>query len=159
MTDDACRRGKLPGAGPGGRPPVLEQEFDDGSLYALRAAVAAHASRAGLSEGRTGDLVLVVHELAANAIRHGAGHGRLRLWTAAGAVRCEITDDGPAQAADPDAARWRAEPGHGLWLARQVADQASVDSGPSGTVATVSFALRPPGDPAPPGLARRSRDG
>src|SRR6266566_1209562 len=62
-------------------------------------------------------------------------------------------------AADPDAARWRAEPGHGLWLARQVADQASVDSGPSGTVATVSFALRPPGDPAPPGLARRSRDG
>ena len=74
-------------------------------------------------------------------------------------MRCEITDDGPAQAADPDAARWRAEPGHGLWLARQVADQASVDSGPSGTVATVSFALRPPGDPAPPGLARRSRDG
>jgi anti-anti-sigma factor len=167
MTDDACR-GKLPGAGPpdagvhagpGGQSPVLEQEFDDGSLYALRAAVAAHASRAGLSEGRTGDLVLVVHELAANAIRHGAGHGRLRLWTTAGAVRCEITDDGPAQAAEADAARWRAEPGHGLWLARQVADQASVDSGPSGTVAAVSFALGPPGDPAPPGLARRSRDG
>ena len=141
MTDDACR-GKLPGAGPphggaragpGGQSPVLEQEFDDGSLYALRAAVAAHASRAGLSEGR--------------------------MWTAAGAVRCEITDDGPAGAAAPDAAQWPAEPGHGLWLARQVADQASVDSGPSGTVATVSFALRPPGDPAPPGLARRSRDG
>ena len=62
MTDDACR-GKLPGAGPphggaragpGGQSPVLEQEFDDGSLYALRAAVAAHVSRAGLSEGRTG---------------------------------------------------------------------------------------------------------
>jgi anti-sigma regulatory factor (Ser/Thr protein kinase)/anti-anti-sigma regulatory factor len=168
MTDDACRRGKRPGAGPpdggvhagpGGQSPVLEQEFGDGSLYALRAAVAAHASRAGLSEGRTGDLVLVVHELAANAIRHGAGHGRLRLWTAAGAVRCEITDDGPAGAAAPDAAQWPAGPGHGLWLARQVADQASVDSGPSGTVAAVSFALRPPGDPAPPGLARRFQDG
>jgi anti-anti-sigma factor len=167
MTDDACRRGKLPGAGlpdagvqagPGGQSPVLEQEFDDGSLYALRAAVAAHASRAGLSEGRTGDLVLVVHELAANAIRHGAGHGRLRLWTAAGAVRCEITDDGPAEA-DPDAARWPVESGHGLWLARQVADQASLDSGPSGTVAAVSFALGPPGDPVPSGLARRFQDG
>ena len=139
--------------------PVLEQEFDDGSLYALRAAVAAHASRAGLPEGRTGDLVLVVHELAANAIRHGAGHGRLRLWTAADAVRCEITDDGPAEAADPDAAPWPVEPGHGLWLARQVADQASLDSGPSGTVATVSFALGPPGDPVPSGLARRFQDG
>src|SRR2546430_17013587 len=111
MPDGACR-GKLPGAGPpdagvhagpGGRSPVLEQEFDDGSLYALRAAVAAHASRAGLSEGRTGDLVLVVHELAANAIRHGAGHGRLRLWTAAGAGRPSVTGVRPAQPADPDA--------------------------------------------------------
>ena len=168
MTDDACRRGKLPGAGPpdagaragpGGQSPVLEQEFDDGSLYALRAAVAAHASRAGLSEGRTGDLVLVVHELAANAIRHGAGHGRLRLWTAADAVRCEITDDGPAEAADPDPAQWRVESGHGLWLVRQVADQASLDSGPSGTVAAVSFALGPPGDPVPSGLDWRFQDG
>jgi anti-anti-sigma factor len=168
MTDDACRRGKLPGAGPptagvhaglGGESPVLEQEFDDGSLYALRAAVAAHASRAGLSEGRTGDLVLVVHELAANAIRHGAGHGRLRLWTAADAVRCEITDDGPAQAADRDVARWRVESGHGLWLVRQIADQASLDSGPSGTVAAVSFASGPPGDPVPSGLAQRFQDG
>jgi anti-anti-sigma factor len=168
MTDDARRRGKLPGAGPpgagvnaglGGESTVLEQEFDDGSLYALRAAVAAHASRAGLSEGRTGDLVLAVHELAANAIRHGAGHGRLRLWTAAGAVRCEITDDGPAEAADPDAAQWRVRTGHGLWLVRHVADQASLDSGPSGTIATVSFALGPPGDPAPSGLDSRFQDG
>jgi len=164
MTDDAGRRGKRPGAGPpdagpGGPPPVLEQEFDDGSLYALRAAVAAHASRAGLSEGRIGDLVLVVHELAANAIRHGAGHGRLRLWTAADAVRCEITDDGPAEAAGRDAAQWHAESGHGLWLVRQVADQASLDSGPSGTVAAVSFVLGPPGDPVPPGLDWRFQDG
>ena len=167
MTDDACRRGRLPGAGPpdagvpagpGGQSPVLEQEFDDGSLYALRAAVAAHASRAGLSDGRTGDLVLAVHELAANAIRHGAGHGLLRLWTAADAVRCEITDDGPA-AAGPDTAQWSVQPGHGLWLVRQVADQASLDSGPSGTVAAASFALGPPGDPGPSGLAQRFQDG
>lgn len=168
MTDDACGRGKLPGADPPGagadagrgrESPLLEQEFDDASLYALRAAVAAHASRAGLSEGRTGDLVLVVHELAANAIRHGGGHGRLRLWTAAGAVRCEVTDDGPAGAADPDPGRWRVRSGHGLWLVRHVADQASLDPGPSGTVATVSFALGPPGDPAPAGLDWRFQDG
>jgi two-component sensor histidine kinase len=70
----------------------LEQLFDGDSLYALRAAAAAHGSQAGLSEGRTRDLVLVVHELAANAVRHGAGHGRLRMWTTPDEVRCEVTD-------------------------------------------------------------------
>jgi len=139
MTDNARRRPR-PGvnmtAGHG-EPPALDQAFDGDSLYALRAAVAAHGSQAGLSEGRTRDLVLAVHELAANAVRHGAGQGRLRLWAAQDAVRCEVTDQGtPGEA---DAARWQAEPGHGLWLVRQIADSASVQSGASGTVAAVSF--------------------
>jgi anti-sigma regulatory factor (Ser/Thr protein kinase) len=116
---------------------ALDQAFDSDSLYALRAAVAAHGSQAGLSDGRTRDLVLAVHELAANAVRHGAGQGRLRLWAAADAVRCEVTDEGaPGEA---DAARWQAEPGHGLWLVRRIADSASVRSGASGTVAAVTF--------------------
>ena len=55
--------------------PILDQAFDAGSLYALRAAVAAHATQAGLAPGRADDLVIAVHELAANAVRHGAGHG------------------------------------------------------------------------------------
>jgi anti-sigma regulatory factor (Ser/Thr protein kinase) len=116
---------------------ALDQAFDSDSLYALRAAVAAHGSQAGLSDGRTRDLVLAVHELAANAVRHGAGQGRLRLWAAPDAVRCEVTDAGvPGEA---DAARWQAEPGHGLWLVRRIADSASVRSGASGTVAAVTF--------------------
>jgi two-component sensor histidine kinase len=53
--------------------PELDQEFDPGTLHALRAKVLAQACRAGLSEGRAADVVLAVHELAANAIRHGAG--------------------------------------------------------------------------------------
>ena len=149
MTDDV-----RPRPGPGmnvaagdGESPALDQAFDRDSLYALRAAVAAHGSQAGLSEGRTRDLVLAVHELAANAVRHGAGQGRLRLWAARDAVRCEVTDEGAppveahgADAADAaDAARWRAEPGHGLWLVRRIADSASVRSGVSGTVAAVTF--------------------
>jgi anti-sigma regulatory factor (Ser/Thr protein kinase) len=121
----------------------LEQRFDGDSLYALRAAVAAHGSQAGLSEGRTRDLVLVVHELAANAVRHGAGHGRLRLWTTRDEVYCEVTDGAAGSPADA-AAPWRVEPGHGLWLVHQVADEASVRSGPSGTVAAVSFRLDGP---------------
>jgi len=142
MTDDARRRLR-PGvnmAAGDGESPALDQVFDGDSLYALRAAVAAHGSQAGLSEGRTRDLVLAVHELAANAVRHGAGQGRLRLWAAHDAVRCEVSDEGaPGEADGADAARWRAEPGHGLWLVRRIADSASVESGASGTVAAVTF--------------------
>jgi len=156
MTGNARPR---PGAGPRGAvaAAALEQQFDGDSLYALRATVAAHGSQAGLSEGRTRDLVLVVHELAANAVRHGAGHGRLRLWTTRDEVHCEVTDDaaGPPDAdatepPDADGARleasgaaavWQVEPGHGLWLVGRVADEASVQSGPSGTVAAVLFRL------------------
>jgi anti-sigma regulatory factor (Ser/Thr protein kinase) len=142
MTDNARRR-RRPGvnvAASDGESLTLDQAFDGDSLYALRAAVAAHGSQAGLSEGRTRDLVLAVHELAANAVRHGAGQGRLRLWAAHDAVRCEITDEGaPGEADEADAARWQAEPGHGLWLVRRIADSASVQSGASGTVAAVIF--------------------
>jgi anti-sigma regulatory factor (Ser/Thr protein kinase) len=141
---------------------LLDQEFDSGTLYALRAAVQAHAGQAGLPEDRTGEVVLAVHELAANAIAHGAGHGRLRMWERAGALSCEIADagpggagrptgpspggagrpTGPSEAADP----WPAADGHGLWLVRQVADQLDLRSGPRGTRAVVTFALPRPED-------------
>jgi anti-anti-sigma factor len=156
------QRGAAESAGAEGRP-VLDQVFDGDSLYALRAAVAAHGSRAGLAEGSVGDLVLAVHELAANAVRHGAGRGRLRIWTAGGVLRCKVTDDGAPRTSGPDDARdpaqWTVEPGHGLWVVRQVADQASLHGGASGTVAAVSFTLGPPGQAPPFHLARRVRNG
>jgi anti-anti-sigma factor len=111
-------------------------------------------------------LVLAVHELAANAVRHGAGRGRVRIWDTGGALRCEVTDDGPPDGTaggtgtrTRDSTGWRIDPGHGLWLIRQVADQTSVQAGASGTVATVSFALGPPGEPEPFHLAEQARDG
>src|SRR5580704_7942627 len=77
---------------------LLDQEFDSGTLYALRAAVQAHAGQAGLSEDRVGEVVLAIHELAANAIAHGAGHGRLRMWERA--VRPDLLP--AARAVRPD---------------------------------------------------------
>src|SRR5579859_5991204 len=129
--------------------PILDQAFDAGSLYALRAAVAAHASSAGLAPGRADDVVIAVHELAANAVRHGAGHGRLRVWRSEHALLCEITDDGLPDGAQEaqTTPEWRAEPGHGLSLVRQVADQTTLRSGRDGTSATISFVLAPPGGP------------
>ena len=145
--------------------PVLDQQFDDESLYALRSAVAAHGSQAGLAEGRLGDLVLVVHELAANAIQHGAGRGRLRIWNTGTELRCEVADDGinhgsggDAEADRRDPAHWSIEPGHGLWVSRQVADRASLNGSSSGTVAVAAFTLGPPGVLPPFRLTRQLRD-
>jgi anti-sigma regulatory factor (Ser/Thr protein kinase) len=149
LTEPAGGAGRAMSAG--GQAPILDQEFDSGTLYALRSAVQAHLGRTGLSEDRAGEVVLAVHELAANAVAHGAGHGRLRIWDGAGMLSCEIVDGGPA---DPGAARgssevvnpWPAENGHGLWLIRQIADQLDLRSGPRGTRAIVAFALPRPED-------------
>jgi anti-sigma regulatory factor (Ser/Thr protein kinase) len=129
--------------------PLLEQAFDAGSLYALRSAVAAHAAAAGLSPRRVYDVTAVAHELAANAVVHGAGHGRLRLWTRDGFLSCHVSDDGPAEpgdrATDPagHAVPWPVVHGHGLWLAGQVADEFRISRSPAGTTATARFAITP----------------
>jgi len=106
MTDDGCGSGPPPAdasdgpPGPGvsiatGAEPAVDQSFDGDSLYALRATVAAHASETGMPEGQVRNVVLAVHELAANAVRHGAGQGQVRLWTTGDGIRCEVTDAGP----------------------------------------------------------------
>jgi len=132
-----------------GTPPALDLPFDAGSLAALRRAVHAHVSQAGMPADRATDMVIGLHELAANAVRHGAGSGRLQIWDHGGALCCHVDDDGPQvagqRAAGSDsqnlAARWPFEPGHGLWLARQVADQMMLRSGQSGTKAVLVFTL------------------
>jgi anti-sigma regulatory factor (Ser/Thr protein kinase) len=121
-----------------------------GTLYALRSAVQAHASAAGLPERRADDVVIAIHELAANVIRHGGSRGRLRMWRVPGALQFQVDDAGPPSSQGPNgdgreslnaADRWPYLKGHGLWLVREVADQMSVFSGPGGTRATVVFAL------------------
>jgi anti-sigma regulatory factor (Ser/Thr protein kinase) len=138
--------------------PELDEEFDLGTLHTLRAKVLFQACRAGLSESRATDVVLAVHELAANAIRHGAGAGRLRVWKLVREFCCQV-DDGDPPPEDPvwhpvgsatnaaDAlsqtltSGMPSPPGHGLWLVRQVADRMSMASGPRGTCVRVAFNL------------------
>ncbi|MGH3205646.1 MAG: ATP-binding protein [Streptosporangiaceae bacterium] len=125
---------------PAGEPgvPVLDLAFDSGTLHELRAGVKDHACQAGLPEDRAEDVVLAIHELAANAVSHGAGAGRLRIWKLAGALHCQVEDGEPLAAGHhPLPSR----PGHGLWLIRQVADRMRILSGARGTRATVAFYL------------------
>jgi anti-anti-sigma factor len=163
MTDDPRHRPGLPWPGPPGsadRPApqgaqptgsallILEQDFDGDSLYALRAAVSAHAGQAGLPPGRVGDLVVAVNELATNAIRHGAGHGKLHVWQQGRMLQAQVSDNGAPQGEGSparDAASWPIEPDHGLAVAHQLADRLSLRSGPDGSVTTVSFTLGPSG--------------
>ena len=139
--------------------PELDVEFDRGTLHALRAKVLAQACRAGLSESRAADVVLAVHELAANAICHGAGAGRLRVWKLIRELCCQVDDGDLARSEDPtrlpsgSAAHATighrqtltnsisSVPGHGLWLVRQVSDRMSMVSGPRGTRVRVAFNL------------------
>ena len=128
---------------------LLELEFAGGSLYLLRQAVAVHAAAAGMGEQSARNVVLAVNELASNAIRHGAGRGRLRMWDQDGAVCCQVEDAGrvpcggrAGAGAGPGAAGWPYVHGHGLWVVRLLADQMSAVSGPRGTCVTVRFARR-----------------
>lgn len=137
--------------GPAAGQPLLEQAFGLRTLCALRAAAHARAVEAGMPRARADDLTLAVHELAANAVQHGAGHGRLLMWYRDGTLVCQIEDDGPAVQPGQDpaapggnaAARWPSAQPHGLWLVRALADQMTITSGTAGTCATAAFTLLP----------------
>lgn len=120
---------------------TLDLAFDSGTLHALRAAAQAYACQSGLADERAIDVVLVVHELAANAIRHGAGAGRVRMWSLPEALCCEVEDGGYQEEDDARADPWPYLEGHGLWVARKVADRLTVLSGTHGTRASVTFVL------------------
>jgi anti-sigma regulatory factor (Ser/Thr protein kinase) len=136
-------------AEPGGPDIALDQQFDRDGLYTLRAAVAAHASHLGAAAERVAHLVIVVSELASNAVRHGGGTGRLRLWRADDGIRCEVRDTGPGLT-DPNVAGTTppsvlAVGGRGLWIVRRLSAAVRIDSGGYGTTVTATVPLTRPG--------------
>jgi anti-sigma regulatory factor (Ser/Thr protein kinase) len=142
---------------------VLVREFDADALAGLRAVVLGYATACGMPEDRAFDVMLALHELAANSVRHGPGHGRLRLQVSASALHCEVSDPGPSSrdgraggtdGQAPSAVTWPVEQGHGLWLVHQAADHLRVASGPDGSLITVVFTLpaAPPPQASKPGV-------
>lgn len=128
---------------------MLDQWFDEASLGELRRRVVACAKAAGMPDSRALDVMLVVHELAANAVLHGAGSGRLEVLATGGVLRCRVVDGGPhgLDGQSPALAQqWPIRRGHGLWLVSRAADQLDVRSGPGGSEVTVAFGL-PDGGP------------
>jgi anti-sigma regulatory factor (Ser/Thr protein kinase) len=121
---------------------TLEESFDAGTLPTLRRTVLAAAVAAGLDSTRAGDVVLAVHELAANAVRHGGGAGRLEMAITGAVLRCQVSDAGPAGYASAITAEpWPFQHGHGLWLVDGIADGVAIAPGPAGSEVTVTFNL------------------
>lgn len=109
-------------------PHAVHSAFDVDSLRAVRALLVAHAVAAGLSEERTGDLLLAVNEVATNSLVHGGGRGGVRIWRDHDALVCEVRDGGRIE--DPLAGRRRppsdSRGGRGLWLANQLCELVQV---------------------------------
>jgi anti-sigma regulatory factor (Ser/Thr protein kinase) len=125
---------------------ALDQPFDADGLYSLRAAVAAHAAALGAHDELVEELVVVANELASNAVRHGGGTGRLRLWRAGELIHCEVSDAGPGLP-DGEPGRERvpvtAYGGRGLWVVRQMSQRVDVRTSPKGATVTAAFVVRP----------------
>ncbi|GAC1327355.1 MAG: sensor histidine kinase [Mycobacteriales bacterium] len=114
-------------------------EFDGSDLPMIRRMVAGHATAMSLPAERTGELVLTMHEIAANSVRHGGGRGVLRIWREPSGLVCEVRDSGYIR--DPLVGRTPPQPadesGRGLWLANQYCDLVQIRSTPLGTAVRV----------------------
>jgi anti-sigma regulatory factor (Ser/Thr protein kinase) len=111
--------------------------FGPGGLRRLRAFVAAHARSAGMGQQPATSLVVAVNEIATNSLKHGGGHGELRVWTEGRSLLCEVSDHG--HLTSPLAGRLPPGPdaGGGLWLANQFCDLVQIYSTPESTAVRV----------------------
>jgi anti-sigma regulatory factor (Ser/Thr protein kinase) len=150
---------------------LLDMYFTAGELSRLRRCLADVVRMAGLAEPRRSDFVLAVHEVTGNAVQHGGGRGRARLWYVDGALRCRVTDDGPgltdeaipATLPDPCSGSGSGsgfgEDGRGLWLARELSDRLHITGGSGGAIVTLEFELVATTRQDTPGLASAARPG
>ena len=110
----------------------VDQPFDVDGLYTLRETLTAHASRLGADDDQIDHLLIVAGELASNAIRHGGGAGRLRLWHDDYVLYCQVTDHGPG-IADPMLGTSMPDPadgdgGRGLWICRRLTSRFTIET-------------------------------
>ena len=106
----------------------------------LRHSIASCSADAGLSGDRLDDFVVAVNELLTNAVRHGGGVGRVRLWFADASVVCEVTDRGPGLATPRSRERPAVDApgGWGLFLADKLTDSFDLRTGAQGTTVRIS---------------------
>ncbi|MEW9550388.1 ATP-binding protein [Nonomuraea sp. NPDC050783] len=117
-----------PGAGP-----LLACEFDHGTLVRVRHEVERVCRLWGLADLTLYRFVVAVNEITTNAVRHGGGHGHLRLWEQGRRLYCRVLDQGPGGAAEPRLPPPEHPRGRGLWLARNNVERFTLHSDAHGT--------------------------
>ena len=116
-----------------GRPDAV-LPVDRGALADLRRRFAEAVGAGGAAVDD--DLVYAVSEVATNSVEHGAGEGRVSVWTPPGEpVVCEVFDAGHLGdpfpgVRPPTAGQLR---GRGVWLARTLCAEVEVRVDPTGT--------------------------
>jgi anti-sigma regulatory factor (Ser/Thr protein kinase) len=116
---------------------TIAEVLDLGELHrALETVLAAQ----GMVAERVEDVVMAVHEVTTNGLRHGEPPVTVRVWLSPGRVVCTVTDRGSGFD-DPFVGYVRGggeeipEGRFGLWLARQLCDEVVTSRTPEGFMA------------------------
>ena len=121
--------------------------FGERDLGWVRAIAASAAKSARLGDDAVSAVRLAVTELATNAIRHGGGHGTLRVWREPSRLCCQIDDSGEG-ITDPLVGRLRPHldrsEGCGLWLVNHLCDLMQIRSTHAGTAVRIHLNLGTP---------------
>jgi len=122
---------------------LLAESANAGSLQALRDRVREVGQRYGLADMRLAKFVLVVHELAVNAVRHGGGWAAIVVWRNGVGLRCSVTDHGrgiPQRYVNPGPGVSEAEtPRCGLRLVRRICPDIRVNTSSHGTHIEIDY--------------------
>ncbi|HET9518260.1 MAG TPA: ATP-binding protein [Actinoplanes sp.] len=132
-------------ARPGRNAVLLDRPFGRAEIAEVRHQVTAQLIAAGLTGDRLDGYVLAVNEVITNVVLHGGGHGRLVLRIDRGTVYCVVGDAGPGLPDDfratPAVPAATAVGGRGIWLAHQLCDEVTMESGEVGTTVGLRLAI------------------
>lgn len=111
-------------------PDAIHQEFGAADIPGVRRTTLDWARAAGLVEDVAQEFLIAVYEIASNAVEHGGGRGVVWFWSDGIRLFCEIRSARPIHDPlggyrPPGAAQER---GRGLWLARQICEQVTIDN-------------------------------
>ena len=109
------------------------------TVRGARRFAAEQARQAGLADARIANFTLAVSELAANAVRHGGGSGRMAVWADDGQLVCQLSDGGVLT--DPLAGRVpppvHSSGGRGLMMVNKLCDLVRVHTTAAGTTTRI----------------------
>ena len=135
-------------SGPPPPPPPAAVQLDlpvtgPDQLVVVRRLLRRWADLHGMGD-HAGDVVSAVSEAVTNGLQHGTPPVRVRAWTADGLARVHVHDRGLTPI--PATAGYHRPPpeldrGHGLWVARQLADVVTTHTDRGGTTITLDFPL------------------